>query len=93
MGQLTKNNNKVLNIIFQYFDDETSQVVMDHLGLRIQNVSTSEEIVKSVESVLHQQVEDNGKGLNLRYEIENSKKNEHNLLCGMCIYCLNSIAQ
>lgn len=38
-----KNNDNVLNII-QYFDDETSQVVMDHLGSRIQNVATSEEI-------------------------------------------------
>lgn len=84
MRQLTKNNNKVLNIIFQYFDDETSQVVMDHLGLRIQNVSTSEEIVKSVESVLHQQVEDNGKGLNLRYEIESKRMN---IICYVeCVY-------
>jgi hypothetical protein len=49
-----KNNDKVLNIIIQYFDDETNQVVLDHLGSRIQNVSTSEEIVKSVESVLQE---------------------------------------
>lgn len=49
-----KNNGKMLNILIQYFDDETSQVVMDHLGSRIQNVATAAEIIKSVESVLQE---------------------------------------
>ncbi|KAL5016272.1 hypothetical protein ScPMuIL_005861 [Solemya velum] len=49
-----KNNDKVLNILIHYFDEETSQVVIDHLGSRIQNVATAAEIVKSVESVLQE---------------------------------------
>jgi hypothetical protein len=33
---------------------------------------------EKLQTQVPQQVEDNGKELNLRYEIENSKKNEHN---------------
>lgn len=30
-----KNNDKVLNILVQYFDDDTNKVAVDHLGSRL----------------------------------------------------------
>lgn len=49
-----RNQDKVLNILVQYFDSETNKIVIDHLGSRIQNVATAVEIVKSIESVLEE---------------------------------------
>ena len=47
-----KNNDKVLNVLIQYFDEETCQVTIDHLGSKIQNIATAAEIVQLVESIL-----------------------------------------
>jgi len=47
-----KNNDKILNIVIQYFDEEDNNVALDHLGSRVQNVATAAEIVKLIESIL-----------------------------------------
>ena len=53
IDEATNNNNdKVLNIMIQYFDEETNKVELRHLGTRIQNLSTAKDILWSVESVL-----------------------------------------
>ena len=52
--QQTKNNDKVLNTLVQYFDDETNKVAVDHLGSRLQKIATAPETVKNVESVMEE---------------------------------------
>lgn len=49
-----KNNDKVLNILVQYFDDDTNKVAVEHLGSRLQNIATAPEIAKSIESVIEE---------------------------------------
>ena len=53
LDEATNNNNdKVLNVLVQYFDEETNKVELRHLGSRIQNLSTAKDILSSIESIL-----------------------------------------
>ena len=47
-------NDKILNIIVQYCDTESSRVVIDHLGSRKQNLATAVNILESMEQVLEE---------------------------------------
>lgn len=53
IDEATNNNNdKILNIIVQYYDQDTCRVVVDHLGSRKQNLATAANILESIENVL-----------------------------------------
>ena len=55
IDEATNNNNdKILNVITQYYDDEMGRVVIDHLGSRKQNLSTAANILSSIESILQE---------------------------------------
>lgn len=47
-------NDKILNIIAQYYDVESGRVVIDHLGSRKQNLATAANILASIETVLEE---------------------------------------
>ena len=51
---ISNNNDKILNIIVQYYDTESSRVVIDHLGSRKQNLATAANILQSIEHVLEE---------------------------------------
>lgn len=55
LDEATNNNNdKVVNILIQFYDDEEQQIVLRHLGSRIQNRATAKDILESIESVLEE---------------------------------------
>ncbi|XP_060583200.1 uncharacterized protein LOC132739501 isoform X2 [Ruditapes philippinarum] len=55
IDEATNNNNdKILNVIVQYYDDEEKQVALRHLGSRKQNLATAVNIMESLESVLEE---------------------------------------
>ena len=55
IDEATNNNNdKILNVIVQYFDTDSDRVVVDHLGSRKQNQATAANILESVENVLQE---------------------------------------
>ena len=55
IDEATNNNNdKILNIIVQYYDTESSRVVIDHLGSRKQNLATAANILQSIEHILEE---------------------------------------
>jgi len=46
------NNDKILNVLIQYFDEETGKIEIAHLGSRKQNLATAANILESLESIL-----------------------------------------
>ncbi|XP_045192915.2 uncharacterized protein LOC123549137 [Mercenaria mercenaria] len=53
LDEATSNSNdKVLNVIIQYFDREENKIELRHLGTRTQNKSSAKDILDSVESIL-----------------------------------------
>ena len=48
------NNDKILNIIVQYYDLESSRVVIDHLGFRKQNLATASNNLVSIEEIMQE---------------------------------------
>ena len=55
IDEATNNNNdKILNVLTQYYDDEMGRVVIDHLGSRKQNLATAANILSSIESILQE---------------------------------------
>ena len=55
IDEATNNNNdQILNIIVQYYDTESSRVVIDHLGSRKQNLAIAANIFQSIEDVLEE---------------------------------------
>lgn len=54
IDEATNNNNdKIINILVQYFDHQEGCIQLRHLGSRKQNLSTAQNIVDSVQSVLN----------------------------------------
>lgn len=45
-------NDKIVNILVQYYDDEVGKVVIDHFGSRKQNIATAANIFQDVQDVL-----------------------------------------
>lgn len=53
VDEATNNNNdKILNVLVQYFDEESNRIEIRHLGSRKQNVATAKSILESIESIL-----------------------------------------
>ena len=48
------NNDKILNVIAQYYDEESSKIEIVHLGSRKQNMATAVNILESMESILNE---------------------------------------
>ena len=50
IDEATNNNNdKILNVIVQYYDTEEAKICIHHLGSRKQNVSKAADILSSIE--------------------------------------------
>ncbi|KAH3749420.1 hypothetical protein DPMN_183918 [Dreissena polymorpha] len=55
LDEATNNNNdKIVNILIQFYDEEENQIVLRHLGSRKQNHATAKDIMMSIESVLEE---------------------------------------
>lgn len=55
IDEATNNNNdKILNILVQYYDESENKVQLRHLGSRSQNLATASNIMDSIESVLRE---------------------------------------
>ncbi|XP_045177599.2 uncharacterized protein LOC123537819 [Mercenaria mercenaria] len=53
VDEATNNNNdKILNVIAQYYDEESEKIEITHLGSRKQNLATAADILDSLESIL-----------------------------------------
>lgn len=53
MDEATNNSNdKILNILVQFYDKEENKIELAHLGSRKQNLATARNIIESAESVL-----------------------------------------
>ena len=50
----SNNNDKIINVMIQYYDKETSKIELAHLGSRIQNLATAENLLHSLESVMNE---------------------------------------
>jgi len=50
----SSNNDKILNVIIQYFDENDGQVALAHLGSRKQNLATAANLLDSIESILQE---------------------------------------
>lgn len=48
------NNDKILNVIVQYYEQNDGQVALANLGSRKQNLATAANILETIESILHE---------------------------------------
>lgn len=52
VDEATNNNNdKLINILIQFYDFEESKVVLRHMGSRIQNRASAKDILDSLEKI------------------------------------------
>lgn len=52
VDEATNNNNdKLINILIQFYDDEESKVVLRNMGSRIQNRASAKDILDSLEKI------------------------------------------
>ena len=48
------NNDKILNVLVQYYDEEEGKIQLRHLGTRKQNLATAKDIIDSIESIFEE---------------------------------------